>query len=474
MANWSAVVLIGLLGCKTGEVRPPPPTPGLARVPKVSVASVVVANPPEPPPVVLVLDANSNLHAARVATWNQLATKDPVVGSRSTTPYGAELRLREGEGKKPYQVYSSFVRSDASIERGIAKRLEEQERAATSSDDSAPSEDEDGSTAPRYKSWSPPKNRDEVLALLLEGAQRRARRELTEIAGARTIEPDESLGLGGGPVDPLATAVTEWMDERALQKSSAVLLAAPSAPATELIALIARLHPRIAVAEGNRVRPLRLETSDENDWDRASHWIELRLGVSDLTLEAVPDAPLPVSGPLDLTTLAAALDEARSRRDLDPLSRVDVLVDPSVDVQRLIDVLVALEQVGVKMVGLGEVPPPDSLPAQHRGHRSPDLSMGQPNSQGDLDKSIIRAFIKRRRPEILACYARSSAYFLGAKGTVQTQFFITPNGNVATSSGSGLDPDVANCVADVIKTIEFPKPKGGGGVQVNYPFTFRR
>jgi hypothetical protein len=25
----------------------------------------------------------------------------------------------------------------------------------------------------------------------------------------------------------------------------------------------------------------------------------------------------------------------------------------------------------------------------------------------------------------------------------------------------------------VIKGIEFPKPKGGGGVQVNYPFTFR-
>ena len=28
-------------------------------------------------------------------------------------------------------------------------------------------------------------------------------------------------------------------------------------------------------------------------------------------------------------------------------------------------------------------------------------------------------------------------------------------------------------VAGVIKNIEFPKPKGGGGVQVNYPFTFR-
>jgi hypothetical protein len=56
---------------------------------------------------------------------------------------------------------------------------------------------------------------------------------------------------------------------------------------------------------------------------------------------------------------------------------------------------------------------------------------------------------------------------------VKTQFFITPNGNVASSVGSGVDPNVASCVAAVIKAIQFPKPKGGGGVQVNYPFTFR-
>jgi len=56
---------------------------------------------------------------------------------------------------------------------------------------------------------------------------------------------------------------------------------------------------------------------------------------------------------------------------------------------------------------------------------------------------------------------------------VSTQFFISPNGNVTASNGSGVDPEVSSCVADVIRGIEFPKPKGGGGVQVNYPFTFR-
>jgi hypothetical protein len=53
------------------------------------------------------------------------------------------------------------------------------------------------------------------------------------------------------------------------------------------------------------------------------------------------------------------------------------------------------------------------------------------------------------------------------------QFFITPNGNVTGSVGSGFDGKVSTCVAEVVGRIEFPKPRGGGGVQVNYPFNFR-
>jgi len=110
-----------------------------------------------------------------------------------------------------------------------------------------------------------------------------------------------------------------------------------------------------------------------------------------------------------------------------------------------------------------------------RGRSSsvPTVSIGQPNAQGDLDKAIIRRYIKRNIQKITYCYEKQLLAKPGLSGTVSTQFFITPNGNVATSSGSGVDPEVANCVADVIKGIEFPKPKGGGGVQVNYPFTFR-
>ena len=103
----------------------------------------------------------------------------------------------------------------------------------------------------------------------------------------------------------------------------------------------------------------------------------------------------------------------------------------------------------------------------------PTVSIGQPNAQGDLDKAIIRRYIKRNIQKIQYCYEKELLAKPGLAGTVTTQFFITPNGNVASSSGTGVDGNVASCVAGVIKDIEFPKPKGGGGVQVNYPFTFR-
>jgi pSer/pThr/pTyr-binding forkhead associated (FHA) protein len=103
----------------------------------------------------------------------------------------------------------------------------------------------------------------------------------------------------------------------------------------------------------------------------------------------------------------------------------------------------------------------------------PTVSIGQPNAQGDLDKAIIRRYIKRNQQKIQYCYEKELLAKPALSGTVMTSFLITPNGNVSQATGSGVDPEVASCVASVIKNIEFPKPKGGGNVQVNYPFIFR-
>jgi hypothetical protein len=101
------------------------------------------------------------------------------------------------------------------------------------------------------------------------------------------------------------------------------------------------------------------------------------------------------------------------------------------------------------------------------------VSIGQPDATGDLDPAIIRRYIKRNIQKITACYQKRLTGKPGLAGTVQTEFFITPSGKVSRATASGVDPEVASCVADVIKTIGFPKPKGDKGVQVAYPFVFR-
>jgi len=51
-------------------------------------------------------------------------------------------------------------------------------------------------------------------------------------------------------------------------------------------------------------------------------------------------------------------------------------------------------------------------------------------------------------------------------------FMISAAGAVQSTSATGFDPEVASCLAGVIKAIEFPATPDGTGVQVNYPFHF--
>jgi hypothetical protein len=111
-----------------------------------------------------------------------------------------------------------------------------------------------------------------------------------------------------------------------------------------------------------------------------------------------------------------------------------------------------------------------------RGHSAatPSVAIGQPMAIGNLDKSIIRRYLRRSINKITYCYESRLLSKPELQGTVATQFFIAPTGKVTSASAEGVDEQVASCVADVISNIEFPKPKDGGGVQVSYPFTFQR
>ena len=88
--------------------------------------------------------------------------------------------------------------------------------------------------------------------------------------------------------------------------------------------------------------------------------------------------------------------------------------------------------------------------------RSPIDRPARP-ARGDLDKAIIRRYIKRNVDKIAYCYEKQLLANPGIEGTSRSQFFITPTGTVTSSTGGASTTTVANCVADVIGAIEFPQ-----------------
>ncbi|MEO6773174.1 MAG: AgmX/PglI C-terminal domain-containing protein [Kofleriaceae bacterium] len=94
-------------------------------------------------------------------------------------------------------------------------------------------------------------------------------------------------------------------------------------------------------------------------------------------------------------------------------------------------------------------------------------------AEGSLDRSSIRRYIHRNLEKFTYCYERRLLGHPRLHGTVEASFTIQPDGHVGEARATGVDDEVASCVADVIRKLEFPATHGSGIVRVNYPFVFR-
>jgi outer membrane biosynthesis protein TonB len=104
----------------------------------------------------------------------------------------------------------------------------------------------------------------------------------------------------------------------------------------------------------------------------------------------------------------------------------------------------------------------------------PQVKIGKTSSTGNLDKNIIRRYVRRKLPRIRNCYEKELLVKPTLKGTLTVKFVINGQGRLDSVKASGLkDRRVASCVEAAIKSIQFPKPKGGGKVTVRYPFAFK-
>ncbi len=104
------------------------------------------------------------------------------------------------------------------------------------------------------------------------------------------------------------------------------------------------------------------------------------------------------------------------------------------------------------------------------------ISSGNPIVEGSLDKELIRRVIHQHRSQVRFCYESELVRHPGMAGKIMVKFVITASGGVQRASvdQSTLgNANVENCIVSRVYQWEFPKPKGGGIVIVNYPFLLK-
>lgn len=88
-----------------------------------------------------------------------------------------------------------------------------------------------------------------------------------------------------------------------------------------------------------------------------------------------------------------------------------------------------------------------------------------------LDKDLIRRYIHRNIEKISYCYEKQLLARPGLEGTVIANFTLNGNGRVVQSTATGVDGEVASCIADVISHVQFPRVGDTGLYPIKYPFS---
>lgn len=96
---------------------------------------------------------------------------------------------------------------------------------------------------------------------------------------------------------------------------------------------------------------------------------------------------------------------------------------------------------------------------------------------GSMDPDVIRRILRDNIPFFRSCYQKELNRNAGKdiSGTIKLDFAIGASGHVSRAAVVGktqLRSRVKKCVVGVLKGIKFPRPLGGGTVDVKQPFNF--
>lgn len=107
--------------------------------------------------------------------------------------------------------------------------------------------------------------------------------------------------------------------------------------------------------------------------------------------------------------------------------------------------------------------------------RTPTIRTGMAAVRGSLSRDVIRRVIRQHIRRVRYCYERQLQQDPNLNGRITVRFVISTAGLVQSASATNDtlgSQAVSTCVVQVVRTMRFPAPTGGGIVAVNYPFIF--
>lgn len=110
-----------------------------------------------------------------------------------------------------------------------------------------------------------------------------------------------------------------------------------------------------------------------------------------------------------------------------------------------------------------------------RGKSKINVTPGDPLVSGGLTQEEILAVIRSNLSQIRHCYERLLQRSPSSAGKIKVRFVVNRTGRVNSASTTQSDigdGKMKSCLLGLIRTWNFPKPRGGEQVTVNYPFTF--
>ncbi len=112
---------------------------------------------------------------------------------------------------------------------------------------------------------------------------------------------------------------------------------------------------------------------------------------------------------------------------------------------------------------------------KHKTGSGPKFVPGKPTVQGSLSPDQIRRVVQKHANATRNCYNKELQQKRDLAGKIVVKFTIGPNGKVLRveiPESTMKNANVEQCLRTQVKSWQFPEPKGGGSVTVNYPFTF--